>query len=381
MGDDCNSVRDALRPQNRLPAIDAVRGLAMVLMTVDHASYAFNAGRYVTDSIVFYQPGSEIPTLQFIVRWMTHICAPTFVFLAGLSLAYSIGRRKAQGSAENRIDTALLLRGLFIMALDPLWMSLGFGGRTVFQVLYAIGGGLCCMVLLRRFNTKTLVSIGLGLMLASEALAGLAIWLGDGNRSGLIGTFLVTGGRLGDFGYVLYPLLPWLAYMILGWVCGHWLQTGVIQEPARWFAAGGLILLVIFVLLRGFNGYGNMLLYRDDSSVLQWMHVSKYPPSLSFACLTLGIMGVVLAVSFRFYAGVRAPQSDPLSVFGRTPLFFYVLHVHLLSGSAMLLDMWKSGGLTETFIAALAVLMLLYPLCRWYAGMKSAYPNSILRYV
>jgi uncharacterized membrane protein len=260
-------------------------------------------------------------------------------------------------------------------------MSIGFGGRTVFQVLYAIGGGLCGMLFLRRLSTKTLVSIGLGLMLASEALAGLSVWLGDGNRSGLIGTFLVTGGRLGDFGYVLYPLLPWLAYMILGWVCGRWLQTGVIQEPARWFAAGGLILLGLFVLVRGLNGYGNMLLYREDLSVLQWMHVSKYPPSLSFACLTLGMMGVVLALSFRLYAGVRARQGDPLLVFGRTPLFFYVLHVHLLSGSAVLLGVWKSGGLSETFMAALAVLMLLYPLCRWYAGMKSAHPNSVLRYV
>lgn len=381
MVEDYNRDQVTLHPQNRLPAVDAVRGLVMVLMTVDHASYAFNAGRYVTDSIFLYQPGSEIPPLQFLIRWMTHICAPTFVFLAGMSLAYSIGRRKARGSGDNRIDRSLLLRGLFILALDPLWMSLGFGGRTVFQVLYAIGGGLCVMVFLRRLNTKALLSIGLGLMLASEALAGLAVWLGDGNRSGLIGTFLVTGGRLGDFGYVLYPLLPWLAYMILGWVCGRWLQTGVIQEPARWFAAGGLILLGLFVLVRGLNGYGNMLLYREDLSVLQWMHVSKYPPSLSFACLTLGMMGVVLALSFRLYAGVRARQGDPLLVFGRTPLFFYVLHVHLLSGSAVVLGMWKAVGLTETFMAALAVLMLLYPLCRWYAGMKSAHPNTVLRYV
>ena len=122
----------------RLPAVDAMRGLVMVLMTVDHASHAFNAGRYVTDSIAFYTPGSVIPAAQFLVRWMTHICAPTFVFLAGLALAFNITRKQSSGVPAKRIDADLIMRGLFIMALDPLWMSLGFGGRTVLQVLYAI---------------------------------------------------------------------------------------------------------------------------------------------------------------------------------------------------------------------------------------------------
>ena len=81
----------ALQQQiGRLPAVDAMRGMVMVLMTVDHTSFAFNAGRYVSDSIVMYQPGSAIPAAQFLLRWMTHICAPTFVFLAGLALAFSI---------------------------------------------------------------------------------------------------------------------------------------------------------------------------------------------------------------------------------------------------------------------------------------------------
>ena len=88
----------------RLPAVDAMRGVVMLLMTLDHASYAFNAGRYVTDSMTWYEPGSAIPAVQFLVRWVTHICAPTFVFLAGLALAFSIARKQSRGISDKRID-------------------------------------------------------------------------------------------------------------------------------------------------------------------------------------------------------------------------------------------------------------------------------------
>jgi len=112
--------------QKRLPAIDAIRGIIMVLMTLDHASHVFNAGRYVTDSARWYVPGSVIPVAQFLTRWITHICAPTFIFLAGLVLAQSVARRQAGGESVASIDTFLLKRGIFILLLDPLWMSLAF---------------------------------------------------------------------------------------------------------------------------------------------------------------------------------------------------------------------------------------------------------------
>ena len=373
--------RSAYPAAGRLPAVDAMRGLVMVLMTVDHASHAFNAGRYVTDSIAMYRPGSTLPTVQFLVRWMTHLCAPTFIFLAGLALGFSIARKQALQVPEKKIDGDLITRGLFILALDPLWMSLGFGGGRIFQVLYAIGGGFCSMALLRRMGTRTLLIVGLVMMLGSEALAGLALWLGDGRHSGPLGALLATGGRIDDLVFVLYPLLPWLAYMILGLGFGRLLQQGVIKKPARWFAAAGVLLLGLFTIIRGLNGYGNMHLYRDNLNLLQWLHVSKYPPSLTFALLTLGLMSLWLALFFRIYTKNRIPTGDPLLVFGRAPLFFYLLHVHLLSGSAALLGLWEAGGLREAFIAAAVVLLILYPLCRWYAGVKRAHARSFLRFV
>lgn len=365
----------------RLPAIDAMRGIVMVLMTLDHASHAFNSGRYVTDTYAWYTPGAEIPAVQFLVRWVTHLCAPTFVFLAGFVLALSVARRQAREDTPGAIDSDIFKRGILILLLDPLWMSIGFGRMIVFQVLYAIGAGFCCMVLLRRVGIIKLLVIGLGILLFSEVLAGLAVWVGGGQSPEPIGAFLFTGKRIADNVAVVYPLIPWLAYMILGWVFGGLMLKRTSFNPVRVFAMAGAVSMVGFFIVRGFNGYGNMLLYRYDHSVVQWLHVSKYPPSLSFSTLELGIMFLMLSLLFKWYRGRNASSVNPLNVFGRTPLFFYVIHVHLLAGAAWLLNMRRTGGLVETFIATAAALIVLYPLCRFYGRLKQTYPKSLLRYV
>ncbi len=365
----------------RLAAIDAMRGIVMVLMAMDHASHAFNAGRYARDSIAWYQPGSEIPTVQFLTRWVTHLCAPTFLFLAGFVLALSVAKRLSRGDAERSIDKDIFIRGIFILLLDPLWMSIGFGGNITFQVLYAIGGSLCCMVLLRRLGMVKLLFIGLGLVLFGEELAKLALWAGGGQKPGPGGILLVTGLQKIKAVYVLYALLPWLAYMILGWVCGKVMLPKDTFNAVGFFSIAGAVSLMVFFIARGFNKYGNMALYRYGHSILQWLHVSKYPPSLTFAALELGLMFLILAVLFAWYRNRKASPANPLRVFGRTPLFFYVIHVHLLAAAAWLLNMHQTGGLGETYVATVAALLVLYPLCRWYDHLKQSHPKSLLRYL
>ena len=365
----------------RLPAIDAMRGIVMVLMAMDHASHAFNAGRYARDSIAWYQPGAEIPTAQFLTRWVTHLCAPTFLFLAGFVLALSVAKRLSRGDAERTIDKDIFIRGIFILLLDPLWMSIGFGGNITFQVLYAIGASLCCMVLLRRLGMVKLLFIGLGLAIFGEELAKLALWTGGGQKPGPGGILLVTGLQKVKAVYVLYPMLPWLAYMILGWVCGKVMLRKDTFNAVGFFSIAGAVSLMVFFIARGFNKYGNMALYRYDHSILQWLHVSKYPPSLTFAALELGLMFLILAVLFAWYRNRKASPANPLRVFGRTPLFFYVIHVHLLAAASWQLNMHQTGGLSETYVATVAALLVLYPLCRWYDRLKQSHRKSLLRYL
>ena len=366
---------------HRLIPLDVMRGIVIVLMAIDHASGIFNADRYATDSAAFYQAGSVIPAAQFLVRWVTHLCAPTFLFLAGWSLALSIESRRAAGISEGRIDLYLLKRGLFILLLDPIWMSFGFGYGVVFQVLYAIGGSLCFMILLRRLQMRHLLALGIMLIVFSEALAGLATQFGTQDSPGTIATFLFTGGRFGSLAYVLYPLIPWLAYMVLGWATGRLIADRPVTRPALLFGRISFLAFVVFIVVRGLNGYGNMLLYRDDGSLLQWLHVSKYPPSLTFATLELSIMFLCLAVLFSYYQNKSASVWNPLTVYGQTPLFFYVLHVHLMAAAAWVLDLRREGGLTETLLATLAVLIFLYPACLWFRQVKLRNKNSLLQYL
>ena len=143
----------------------------------------------------------------------------------------------------------------------------------------------------------------------------------------------------------------------------------------------GVISLIVFFMVRGFNQYGNMLLYRYDHSLLQWLHVSKYPPSLTFSALEMGLMFLILAFLFTWYRNRNASDANPLQVFGRVPLFFYIIHVHLLATAAWVLNLHRASGLIETDIATVVALLVIYPLCLWYSRFKQARPNSLLRYL
>lgn len=365
---------DPPRPgiSGRLPAPDAVRGLVMVLMTVDHASFVFNAGRYATDAAAFYEAGAPIPPVPFLVRWMTHVCAPAFLFLAGAALPWSVAARRRAGWGEGRIDAHLLARGAWIAALDPLWMRWGFGGGTVFQVLYAIGGGICLMALLRRAGDRVLLAGGLALAAGCEALAGLIREAPAGRGVDIAAAFLVAGGRVEGVGYVLYPLLPWLPFLVLGWVWGRAYGRGRFENPARGLLAAALLSGLVFVVVRGLNGYGNMGLFRYGGSVFQWLHVSKYPPSLSFTAMTLALCGLLMAAALLCYPPDRRLRGDPLVVFGRSPLLFYLVHVHLMALAASWLGLRRAAGLPGALAAAALVLTVLYPVCRWYGSLREA---------
>jgi len=367
---------------SRLLAIDWLRGLVMVLMTLDHASEAFNAGRLFTDSARFDRP--VLPLADFFTRWVSHLCAPTFVFLAGTSLALSIARRTREGDRPADIDRHLVLRGLIITALE-VWMSVvfGTGGHSphpalVLQVLYAIGMGMVCMAALRRIPARWLLLLGLGGWVASEALAGWA--LSQDGALATAGKLLFLGGGVGQHVLVGYPLFPWLCTMVLGFCFGTWLLAqpaeGRAERAARLLVGWGGALLALYVVVRGLNGVGNMALYRHDNSPVQWLHVSKYPPSLAYWGLELGLAALLLSLAFSLRL-----HAWPLLLLGQTALFYYLLHAHLLVLASIALGMHRRTGLLATYLAAAAVLVALLPLCRWYLGYKRAHPRGWPQYI
>jgi uncharacterized membrane protein len=382
-----------------------MRGLVMILMAIDHASLMWNGGRVAADSAYLLDsqsgdplwiPGNPLDTLQFYTRWITHICAPTFLFLSGTSLAMSFEKRRNQGMTDFELDRHLLIRAIVLFACEGFLSLLSGVGAPFLQVLYAIGASMVAMIFLRRLPTSLIVALGLGWLVGSEfvlsQLFPIVAAAGDGvagnvERSVFSLLFFVSGehGPL----FVLYPMTHWLAMMLLGWAFGRHLLTRPAtdagrQETEKLLLLSGLSTLLIWAYLRSGNGYGNMGLLRDDTTIVQWLHMSKYPPALVYSCMELGLMALCLLIFIRHERRMKGPvrELNPLLVFGQTALFFYMLHFILLGGSAIALAGGMNlGGLGETYGAAMAVTIVLYPACIGYRALKRKYPKSVLQFL
>ena len=379
MTTDCNEAGTT----QRLAAMDWCRGIVMVLMAIDHASEMLNAGRLSGDSAFPFRsehwaPGMVLDGAQFFTRWITHLCAPTFLFLAGTALAISVERRLSQGDSVETVDKHLLIRGLVILGFELFYLSLGAQhGGPLLQVLYAIGFGLILMIPLRRLGSTSLVALALAWFFLGELATTPLL------EPTLLSALFVSPGR-DEHWLVLYPVMPWLAMMMLGWAFGRFLLAP--QGPQRAQSVlllCGLAAIALFALVRGLNSYGNMLLLREDLSWTQWLHVSKYPPSLTYACLELGIMALLLSALMKLESALKGPiqQNNPILVFGQTALFFYLIHFIVLGILTVATVGMKGGGLIETYAAALTTLIILYPICRWYRRYKSNHPDGFTQYI
>jgi uncharacterized membrane protein len=377
------TVPDATRARaaSRLPALDWMRGLVMVLMAIDHSSDAFNAGRLFTDAARMWHPGAPLPAAQFLTRWITHICAPTFLFLAGTSLAFTVSRQEATGDRPSAIDRYIFVRGVVIATFE-LWVSFFVmaHGRYVFQVLYGIGSAYILMVPLRRLPDRAAPFVALFLIATGELMVSLATR--NGAPTSLLSMLLLTGGSYGRL-IIAYPTIHWLALLLLGWSWGRRLVTtpSARTTAGRDLARAGIAALIVFVVLRGVNGYGNMRLFRDSLAPLQWLHVSKYPPSITYDALELGLMALLLSAMFRLAAHRTPNPNSLLMVLGQTPMFFYLLHFPLLIQTARLLGIESHRGLGTAYLGAAAVIAVLYPVCRWYRSYKAAHRTGWPRFV
>jgi uncharacterized membrane protein len=410
--DSPSSPRPAPLPAPRFAALDWMRGFVMVLMAIDHASQTWNAGRVSADSAYLVDfatgapawiPGTELDLAQFLTRWITHLCAPTFLFLSGASLAMSLERRRQAGAQEGVLDRHLFIRALVILGFEGLLTLMAGQGVLILQVLYAIGASMLAMIVLRRLPTKALLFLGLAWLVGSElVLSQLFPWPGSGAADaaaasastaataapGLLARLLFVPGLSAPV-YVLYPVTHWLAMMLLGWAFGRHLLARRADESGRietekLLLLSGLSGVLVAAFLRRANVYGNMGLLRDDASLVQWLHVSKYPPALVYSLLELGLMALFLVYFLRRERRMDGPpwRWNPLLVFGQTALFFYILHFIVLGGSALAITGgMMQRGLPEAFAAAGATLVLLYPVCLGFRWLKQRHPNSILQYI
>jgi uncharacterized membrane protein len=382
--------------KHRLEAVDMWRGLVLALMVLDHVRDFFHGQALAGDPT---DPATTTPEL-FATRWITHLCATTFLFLAGVS----IDLQRQQGKPLPRLSRFLLARGLWLVALELTVVSFGFnfGPPYLFvQVIYAIGLSMVAMAVLVRFSPGSVLAIGAVLVLG-YLLAVLAMLHSASPWVVALRTFTVLPGPLpgGLPGVVMYPFVPWLGVMCLGYGLGGLFRLPMPQRRRR-AAFLGLALLAAFVLLRLANAFGDPFPWTLQAdglrTVLAFLDVTKYPPSPDYVLATLGLSLLL----FCALETLRGPLARVLLVFGRTSLFTYVVHIYVAHGlqllvgvatgypAALFLDYTHMGvravlghaavpvvqagwgySLPGVYGFWLLVLALVYPLSRWFAEVK-----------
>lgn len=371
----------------RVDAIDMLRGLVIVLMVLDHVRDFFHADAFLFDPT---DPLSTTPIL-FATRWVTHLCAPTFVFLAGVSIYL----QKANGKTGWPLSRFLLTRGAWLILLEVTVVGFGFNFGWPFlflQVIWAIGASMIVMAVLALLPSLAVLGAGLAILLlyplATEATAGST------GALGLAHLLTLSRGLLpGPVpGLAMYPLLPWLSIMCIGFGLGPLfrLEAG---ERARRVLMLALGMLALFAVLRTLNGWGDPAPWTSlptaSQTAMSWLAVSKYPPSVDYVLATLG-------VSMLLFVGLerlKGPVARVLLSFGRTPLFTYLAHIYIAHGlmlaavvatgfpAAVALDVigaqlkgapptgwgWSLGAVYAVWALVIA---LLIPLSRWFESVK-----------
>ncbi|HEX2735879.1 MAG TPA: heparan-alpha-glucosaminide N-acetyltransferase domain-containing protein [Polyangiaceae bacterium] len=370
--------------KDRLLAIDLTRGLAMVLMAVDHASAMLNRGRVTPGSRNLNHGAHTFEQAQFFLRWATHICPTAFIFLAGLSVALSSRRRLQGGLPASDVTRSLLIRGVLLVAIDFVWLG-GFEGYKIFRldVLTAIGAGFILLAFTHQLPRILLWAVAL--ILAASPDFGAALGLPDWFVRGAF-----EGGPATARIFFDYPVVPWMGLMLFGYCWGQgWGVRDAADTKAGKdigpFALNSLgPLMLVYLLLRGVNGWGNALEPRLDTSLQQWLNVSKNPPSLAYFALMLSMVGVLLALFSRWSRSEdRASRwlRSVLAVYGRTALFFYVIHLPLLFIGGMLSGTLGKLWIGGSVLGALLLLVAIFPLCLAYGRYKRSHDNFVTRYI
>jgi uncharacterized membrane protein len=372
-----------IRLSSRLQFIDFTRGLVMMIMAWDHVSGFWMAVHGGLEGIYPYRNLALDLTL-FLARFVSHWCAPTFVFLSGVSLALSVLKRLGRGDSQLDISLHIIKRGLLLLVFESLIVSPAFDlPYLYFGVIAAIGVSLIIFSFGRRLPIWIILAASLIIILNHQWLD-LSFIPMDAAWGHYLRRILHEPGFTWPPYFALYPVIPWVGVMGLGWVFGTFLQSSErerIMELKLPLAATGVTSIALFFLVRWMNGYGN-LVRRWSNGILDWLYVSKYPPSIAFLLWTLGgaclFMALGLLIEKRDWS--RRNISGAIHTFGRVPLFFYLTHLWLyrlrLPGTPVpfYLDLWQTLGLWAVG------LVVLWVLCARYERLKRRY-SRFLQYI
>lgn len=375
--------------RQRIAAIDVLRGLVIVFMVLDHTREYTHASGYAFNPL---EPSQTTP-LIYATRWITHLCAPTFVFLSGVSIRL----QAIAGLSGAKLARRLVTRGLWLILLELTVIGFAWSFSIPFiqliQVIWAIGWSMILMAGLVFLPPLVSLLVGGAIVAASELLFAV-----DPASLGGLSQHWTVLFRIGFFpspqaplAFIAYPVIPWFGIMALGFGLG-----GIFVSPKRdrWLALIGLGMLALFLVLRLPNLYGDLRPWTPEPTLIctieAVMNVSKNPPSLDFVLATLG---VVLTL-FPLLARVRGPVAGVFQTFGSVPLMAYVPHIYVMHLYATLARIAAGASLAPmtdtmrafffqperfagfslpiwgTYLVWLAVVATIYPLCRWWQGVK-----------
>lgn len=388
----------------RLSSIDMLRGLAIVIMAIDHSRDFFMLAG-VQDPM--HDP--NISPALFFTRWITHFCAPVFVFLAGTSAGLMTARKGPLAMGQ-----FLLVRGLWLLVVEWLVISTAFtfspgglvqtGGHILvpLQVIWAIGVSMVVLSGAQFLGRMACLAIG-ALIVAGHNLLDpiwpVTAWF---DQQWPLWVALHAGMTIicGPFQFgVVYPPLPWIGVMLLGYGASVVFERPAPQRDAVLLRVG-IAICVAFIALRTLDVYGDPNAFRPHAAgpwgtVMAFLNTTKYPASLLFLLMTLGPAAILCAFADRLHGAVK----DGLVMFGRVPFAFYVAHFYLLHALSVLLGIYQGFGLHEmltifmfypkAYGVSLAgvygvwvlVLLILYPFCRWVAGVKARRRDWWLSYL
>jgi len=379
------------REKVRLESIDTMRGIVMVIMALDHVRDFFH------NTALVFNPTDLTKTNEvlFFTRWVTHFCAPTFVFLSGASMYISLQRK-----TKKELSRYLLTRGLWLIFIEVVVIRFAFFFNfyydiTFLTIIWVIGADMVLMAALIHLSDRAALILGLVIISGYSLLGSIPILTG-------IGFYPITPSIA-----VIesYPILPWLGIMLLGYSAGRLFAPDYdAHKRKKILIQLGVTSIVLFVIIRFINVYGDSTPWTVQKdmmfTVISFLNVTKYPVSLLFALMTLGPMLIVLAS----LEGRQINVLKPVVVFGRVPLFYFVLHFFIIHAVALVLSLYiteksfseidlhfdksfggitPEGGITLAWVyfVWIALVVALYPICKKYDRYKSTHKRWWLSYL